>query len=182
MPALASDFRRDPLLRFVVIGVGLWVFWLFLYKLVLQPWGGLDRGVINSLTSIASAILTGLGYEMLPEPRIDLERYIGVQGGSHLWIGDACNGIPLFAAFTVFIIAFPGPWQHKAWFIPAGLLLIHLLNAIRIAALCIVVTYGYGWLEFNHDYTFYVVVYGAVFALWYVWVKRFSGRGKLNAA
>ena len=25
------------------------------------------------------------------------------------------------------------------------------------------------WLEFNHDYTFTVLVYGLVFALWYLW-------------
>jgi exosortase family protein XrtF len=169
-----SATKRDPLVRFLVVGVGLWLAWLLAYHLGLHPWGKLDRAVINSLVSIATFVLEGLGFEMLPEPRIDLERYIGVQGGSHLWIGDPCNGIPLFAVFMVFIIAFPGPWKHKAWFIPAGIALIHLLNALRVAVLCIVVTRGYGWLEFNHDYTFYVVVYGAVFALWYLWVKRFS--------
>jgi hypothetical protein len=25
------------------------------------------------------------------------------------------------------------------------------------------------WLEFNHDYTFTVLIYGLVFALWYLW-------------
>jgi hypothetical protein len=28
-------------------------------------------------------------------------------------------------------------------------------------------------LNFNHDYTFYVIVYGWVFLLWWIWVKRF---------
>lgn len=183
MPRLRSALSlRDPLVRFLVVGVGLWLAWLLAYHLAIHPWGQLDRAVINSLVTIASALLVGLGYQMLPEPRIDLERYIGVEGGSHLWIGDPCNGIPLFAVFTVFIIAFPGPWKSKAWFIPAGIVLVHVLNAIRIAALCIVVTYGYGWLEFNHDYTFYVVVYGAVFALWFIWVKRFSSRSKPTSA
>ena len=175
MPLFSGSLNwRDPLVRFVVVGAGLWLAWLAAYHLALHPWGGLDRAVINNLVAIATVVLEGLGYEMLPEPRIDLERYIGVQGGSHLWIGDACNGIPLFAVFVAFIIAFPGPWKHKAWFIPAGIALIHLLNALRVAVLCVVVTHGIGWLEFNHDYTFYVVVYGAVFGLWYLWVKRFG--------
>ena len=56
-----------------------------------------------------------------------------------------------------------------------GIAVVHLLNGLRVAALCIVVTQGYRWLEFNHDYTFYVVVYGAVFALMWLWVRRFSG-------
>lgn len=175
VPAPASGLLTDPLKRFLIVGVGLWLLWLAAYHLAIHPAGTLDRAVINSLVAIATALLTLLGFEMLPEPRIDLERYIGVQGGSHLWIGDPCNGIPLFAVFAVFIIAFPGPWRHKALFIPAGIVLIHLLNALRVAVLCIVVTFGYGWLEFNHDYTFYVVVYGAVFGLWYLWVRRFSG-------
>ncbi|MFN3875792.1 MAG: hypothetical protein ACK4L7_07770 [Flavobacteriales bacterium] len=174
-PPRLSGLLKDPLLRFIALGTGLWLAWLLAYHQLIHPWGGLDRAFINSLVAVASALLKGLGYELLPEPRADLERYIGVQGGSHLWIGDRCNGIPLIAAFTVFIAAFPGPLRHKAWFIPAGALLIHLLNAIRIAALAIVVTYGYEWLNFNHDYTFYIVVYGAVFALWWLWVKHFSG-------
>jgi exosortase family protein XrtF len=164
----------DPVLRFLAIAGLLFLGWQLLYHGVLHPWGGLDRWVINGLVGLASVLLVALGYEMLPEPRIDLERYIGVQGGSHLWIGDPCDGIPLFAVFAIFIIAFPGPLRHKLWFIPAGILLIHLLNAIRVAALCIVVTISYDWLNFNHDYTFYIVVYGAIFLLWALWVRRFG--------
>lgn len=166
---------KDPFSRFLVMAISLWLGWLILYHQWIHPWGGLDRLVINHLVDIAGSLLTSLGYELLPEPRIDLERYIGVQGGSHLWIGDPCDGIPLFAVFSVFVLAFPGPWRHKAWFIPLGIVVVHLLNGMRVAALCIVVTQGYRWLEFNHDYTFYVVVYGAVFALMWLWVRRFSG-------
>lgn len=173
-PALIRAFK-DPFSRFVLVGIGLWLGWLLLYHQWIHPWGALDRLVINSLMDLSGALLTAFGYELLPEPGIDLERYIGVQGGSLLWIGDPCNGIKIFAVLAVFVIAFPGPWRHKAWFIPAGIALVHLLNAIRVAVLCIVVTQGYGWLEFNHDYTFYVVVYGAVFGLMWLWVRRFSG-------
>lgn len=173
--ALWNSIRRDPLVRFLAVAVLLYVLWQFLYEGVLHPWGRLDRLVIDNLVGLASLLLTTLGFEMLPEPRIDLERYIGVQGGTHLWIGDRCDGIPLFAVFAIFIIAFPGPWRQKLWFIPLGILLIHLLNAVRVAALCIVVTISYDWLNFNHDYTFYIVVYGAVFLLWVLWVRRFSG-------
>ncbi|MBK9176772.1 MAG: archaeosortase/exosortase family protein [Flavobacteriales bacterium] len=178
--ALPARLWADPLLRFLIVAIGLYISWQFLFHGLLHPWGQLDRWTINSLVQLATVLLTALGYEMLPEPRVDLERYIGVQGGSHLWIGDPCNGIPLFAVFSIFIIAFPGPWRHKAWFIPVGLALIHLLNAIRVAVLCMVVTISYDWLNFNHDYTFYIVVYGAVFLLWYIWVARFSGWRELK--
>ncbi|MBK7382259.1 MAG: archaeosortase/exosortase family protein [Flavobacteriales bacterium] len=185
MNALRSGLVRtwnDPLLRFLVLGIGSYLLWQLFYEQVLHPWGRLDRTVINGLVWAATVMLEGLGYEMLPEPRVDLERYIGVQGGSHLWIGDPCNGVSLFAVFAIFIIAFPGPWRHKAWFIPGGILLIHLMNAIRVVVLCIVVTKSYDLLNFNHDYTFYVVVYGGVFLLWYLWVTRFSGLKKARSA
>jgi hypothetical protein len=39
-----------------------------------------------------------------------------------------------------------------------------------------VVTIDYELLNFNHDYTFYVVVYGWVFLLWWAWVKYFPRR------
>ncbi len=91
-----------------------------------------------------------------------------------LWIGDPCNGISLFAVFSIFLLAYPGPWKHKAWFLPLGLLSIHVLNMLRIVVLCIVVTVDYELLNFNHDYTFYIIVYGWVFGLWYLWVKRYA--------
>lgn len=38
-----------------------------------------------------------------------------------------------------------------------------LINALRVAALCIIVKYDYELLNFNHDYTFYARLYGWVF-------------------
>ncbi|MBK9536974.1 MAG: hypothetical protein IPO10_17715 [Flavobacteriales bacterium] len=61
------------------------------------------------------------------------------------------------------------------------MVIIHLINVLRIIALSIIVTINYELLNFNHDYTFYVVVYGCVFILWYVWVKRFAPLSELKA-
>lgn len=168
---------RDPLLRFLFIAASLYLAWYLLYALVLHPWGGLDRAVIASLISVSGTILTMLGYELIPEPaNAENIRTIGVEGGHLLWIGDPCNGVGLFAVFLIFLIAYGGPWRHKLWFGTLGLLSIHLVNALRVAALCIVVSINYEWLNFNHDYTFYVIVYGWVFLLWYIWVRRFARR------
>jgi exosortase family protein XrtF len=165
---------RDPLLRFLVVAAALYIGWYLLYSLVIHPWGKLDRAVIDNLMWVSGGLLTLLGFTLLPEPGIDNNRYIGIEGGHHLWIGDPCNGVSLFAVFLIFLIAYAGPWRHKLWFGALGLLVIHLINAIRVAALAIIVSYDYELLNFNHDYTFYVVVYGCVFLLWFWWVKRFS--------
>ena len=77
--------KRDPLLRFLVLAAGLYVVWYLLYELIVHPWGRLDRAVIDSLMVISGGLLQGIGYELIPEPAFDLNRYIGVQGGSQLW-------------------------------------------------------------------------------------------------
>ena len=168
--------KRDPLLRFLVFAAGLYLAWYLLYEILIHPWGFIDRMVIDSLMVISGGLLQGLGYELIPEPAFELNRYIGVQGGSQLWIGDPCNGVSLFAVFIIFLLAYPGPWKHKLWFGAVGLLSIHLINAVRIASLCIITTIDYELLNFNHDFTFYVIVYSWVFGLWLAWIKWFGPR------
>jgi exosortase family protein XrtF len=168
---------RDPVVRFLILGGLGYLAWYLLYELWLHPWGVLDAAVIDNLIATSGSVLGSLGYTLIPEPpNAENIRTIGVQGGHLLWIGDPCNGVGLFAVFSLFVLAFPGPWRHKAWFLPVGLLSIHLINVARIVTLCIVVTIDYELLNFNHDYTFYVIVYGWVFLLWWAWVKFFSLR------
>lgn len=181
MSASRPPGLKDPLVRFLVTGVLLYVSWRLLYDLVIHPWGVLDRAVIDNLMLLSGGILEALGFTLLPEPSMDTNRYLGVQGGSMLWIGDPCNGVSVFAVYIIFLLAYPGRWNLKLLFIIGGVLLIHLLNALRIVALCYIVTIDYELLNFNHDYTFYVIVYGVVFLLWYVWVTRFASRA-MNTA
>ena len=181
-PARSPGFGvvfRDPVVRFLVVAGLLYAAWFLLYSFVLHPWGKLDHAVIDSLIATAGVVLQLLGYDLIPEPvNADNIRTIGVEGGHLLWIGDPCNGVGLFAVYLIFLIAYGGPWRHKAWFGVLGLLSIHLVNALRVAALCIIVSINYEWLNFNHDYTFYVIVYGWVFLLWYIWVKRFANTAR----
>jgi len=166
---------ESPILRFLILCAVLFIAWFLSYEFWIHPNGTLDLALIDNLIDISGGILILLGYNLIPEP-INAEqiRTIGVDGGHLLWIGDPCNGLSLFAVFFIFMLTYPGPWKHKAWFIPFGLLTIHLINALRIVALCIIVTIDYELLTFNHDYTFYVIVYGWVFLLWYIWSKKFA--------
>lgn len=166
---------HNPVVRFVSLAGGFYLAWYLLYELVLHPAGILDAALIDGLIRLSGRMLEATGHELIPEP-YDAGgiRTIGVQGGHLLWIGDACNGAGLFAVFLAFLVGYPGPWRHKLWFGAVGLLTIHVINAARIAALCMIVKIDYELLNFNHDYTFYVVVYGWVFLLWYIWVKRFG--------
>jgi len=178
-PPTRAVVKGDPVIRFLFLAAALYLGWYLLYEFLLRPHGGLDRAVIDSLMAWSSGILTLLGQELIPEP-VNAEhiRTIGVQGGHLLWIGDPCNGVGLFAVFLIFLTAYPGPWKHKIWFGALGLFSIHLINALRVVALCLIVKVDYELLNFNHDYTFYVVVYGWVFLLWAIWVRYFAPTSK----
>jgi len=167
-----SAVLNNPFARFLITGIVLYVIWSLIYHFWLDPIDIIDRPVIDSLIGITGYILRAVGYETIPiqDPSIQV-RVAGIDGTTGVWVGDPCNGISLFALFIIFVVAYPGKWKHRLWFIPIGLLSIHLLNAVRIASLAIVLKYHPEWLNFNHDYTFTILVYSWVFFLWYTWTR-----------
>ncbi|CAN5121038.1 hypothetical protein BH09BAC5_BH09BAC5_08020 [soil metagenome] len=170
---LSSSERR--ILKFVLLFLGIYLCWMMLYEWLIHPWGKLDTLVINDSSQWALFLLEKMHFPTFigNNPTI---RTIGIDGTHGLWIGDPCNGISLFALFVSFIIAYPGSWKHKLWFIPAGITLIHTMNVIRITSLCIIVLKKPQWLAFNHTYLWQVVMYGFLFLLWFIWIKKFSAQ------
>lgn len=181
---MKKDFLKNPVTRFLLLFILLYGGWYILYELVLHPWGKLDKLVINNSIFLTKELLQILGYAVIsydyqaPETGSEVIRTVGIDGSSGVWIGDPCNGLILFALFTSLIISFPGPAKHKLWFIPLGLIIIHFANIIRIASLSLIVFYKREYLEFNHDYTFKILVYTVIFLIWVYWVNRWSGLKK----
>jgi exosortase family protein XrtF len=165
--------REKRIIRFLALFLGLYAGWMMLYQWVIHPWGKLDTLVINDSSLWSLWLLEVLGFETFQGTHETI-RTIGIAGTHGLWIGDPCNGLTLFALFSLFILAYPGKWKHKLWYIPVGITLIHLLNIIRITALCIITQKAPQWLDFNHTYLFQIVMYGFIFLLWYIWITKFS--------
>lgn len=173
---MLKRFFANPLYRFLTIAGLLLISWNLLYDEYLHENTMLDRYVVDNLIFFSSIILEAMGYDLMPSPPAAQQiRTIGIDGSIGVWIGDPCNGIALFALFLIFMLAYPGPVSKKLWYIPLGLLIIHAVNIIRIVALTIIVYIDYNWLDFNHNYTFYLFVYSAVFLLWYFWAFKISG-------
>jgi len=164
-------FLSDPLVKFLFYGFSLYLIWLGLYEWWIHPAVVIDRAVINNTLLFSQKILEWMGYVVERSG----ERLLYIKGTSGLFIGDSCNGISLFALFSIFIIAFPGKPTAKLFFIPLGVLIIHLLNVFRVVALAIIQTHSYAWTEFNHTYTFTIFIYFCIFGLWMIWVNKFSG-------
>lgn len=87
---------------------------------------------------------------------------------------EGCNSISIIILFLAFMIAFAGEWKRTTFYIFAGSVLIYSVNLIRIVILSVGL-YHYPWRrEILHTVIFPLIIYGIVFLLWMVWVRRFT--------
>ncbi|MDP4826677.1 MAG: exosortase/archaeosortase family protein [Flavobacteriales bacterium] len=179
---MSLKFRENPLLRFLVFGTSAYIFWYILYEFILRGKTHFDECIVDNIVRGVEIFLSFLGYSLIAYNDPVWKTHVGIQDSLGVTVGAPCDGIVLFALFAIFIFAFPGPIKHKAWFIPAGIIAIHVLNILRVAALAIIVDINPSWLDFNHDYTFTIIVYGAVIGLWYLWIQKFSPLKKVSNA
>lgn len=85
----------------------------------------------------------------------------------------SCSGIKQMLQFLLLMLLYPGPWKHKAWYIPLGIVLIHLTNVLRLTGLCIVMANWPEHWKTAHDYPFRIIFYVVIFFLWVIWNDRF---------
>ena len=81
------------------------------------------------------------------------------------------------------MLIFPGPWKHKAWFIPAGLVIIEWTNVVRICGILIaqIPWPGPNTFHIAHDYVFKAFFYFIIFLMWVLWVEKFKNKQLNNS-
>ncbi len=87
---------------------------------------------------------------------------------------EGCNGISIIILFVSFVIAFSGKLKTTVLYVIGGSLLLHVLNMLRIAILCVLLYYFPEREPILHRVFFPLFIYGAVFMLWIVWIRKFS--------
>ena len=87
---------------------------------------------------------------------------------------EGCNGMSVIVLFVSFVIAFSGKIKATVLYIICGSLLIYVLNLIRIALLCILLYYFPKKEPILHGVFFPLFIYGVVFMLWLIWIRKFS--------
>ena len=95
-------------------------------------------------------------------------------------IVEGCNAISIIILFISFVVAFSGKLKTTLLFIFGGSLLIYTLNVVRIAALSALIFYFPKQESFLHGVIFPLYIYGVVFLLWLVWVRKFSRYASKN--
>ena len=167
---MLRSLLKNPVVRFLLTILVLYILWYLIYDLWLHPNETIDLWVIDLTIFLSRFILEHLGYTVFT----GAERLIGVDGTGGLWIGDNCNGITLFARFAIFILAYRGLIRTKIIFVFLGILSLELLNVIRVTVLAILDTHSRTWTEFNHTYTFNILIYAYIFSLWMLWVNKYA--------
>lgn len=101
-------------------------------------------------------------------------RLISFENGGFIGINESCSGVKPMIQFVLLFLIFPGPWKKKLWFIPMGLIIVHITNLFRIIGLSVVtVTIPQYW-DFSHDYLFRPFFYVVIFLLWVWWAEKLS--------
>ena len=169
-PSQPTSANNHLLFRFLLVAAAMYLAWFFGYEQWLAHDGRLDAALCQNIARSSVAVLQTMGFAAtLSAPNLVL-----MAGEPSVIVGAPCNGLVLYALFTGFVLAFPGPWLRKLWFIPAGVAFIWLLNLVRVAALAINHHYSHQTVDFNHHYTFTFIVYAFIFGLWMLWARRIA--------
>lgn len=110
---------------------------------------------------------------------------IDSKGGlARVVIAPECASLKQWMHWLFLMILFPGPWKHKLWYIPAGLVIIEWTNVVRI---CGIMLMQIAWPDIHihllgndintfhlaHDYIFKLFFYLIIFLMWMLWVEKF---------
>lgn len=165
------------LLRFLSVFGGfslLYAVWIKSYGLEADPFSWFVGYNLQGL----------LGSENLRLYPIEGYAAIGLDylGSNSVSLFEGCNGIAVFILFFAFVFAFKGRWSDLIWFVPLGIVVIHLFNLARLVALIMLAEQGHDALfHFMHKYLFSLVIYAGVFLMWVFWVRLALKRNKQKA-
>ena len=94
-------------------------------------------------------------------------------GWARVIIAPDCACLKQWMHWLFLMILFPGPWKHKLWYIPVGLVIIEWTNAIRICGILMMQIPWPNSFPLAHDYIFKVFFYLVIFLMWVLWVEKF---------
>jgi len=164
-----------PTILFLVKFVGIYVVGNFLYGLYVTAYEPSPDPATRWVTDQSAVVLTVCGWPTEAEDSVNKPTtHLKYKSKNVLAVFEGCNGINTIIIFIAFLIAFGPLSTNLLWFIPVGLLVIHLVNLGRIALLFWVVVYHPDYMYFMHKYFFTAILYVVIFMLWVWWVRTFA--------
>ncbi|MBT8253464.1 MAG: exosortase family protein XrtF [Flavobacteriaceae bacterium] len=176
MKALFKKYKT--VIQFILTFLSVYFVLTFAYKTYLDLSDG-DRfypDFITNLTARQSEVLIdALGYEadVIPHEAEPSMKLI-INNKFVARVVEGCNSVSIIILFMSFIVAFKDTAKRMIIYLLAGSVLIYAVNLIRIVILSVGL-YHYPWRrEILHTVIFPLIIYGLVFMLWMIWVRRFT--------
>lgn len=86
-------------------------------------------------------------------------------------VAPKCLALEPSALFAACVLCFPSSWRSKAWGLIAGLVVIHVANALRMVALYFVGARNPGFWHTAHIHVSQPLMVLLVVALWLAWLE-----------
>lgn len=160
-----------PTILFVVKFLGIYLIGNILYGFYITSYYPTADPATEWVTKQTAGILNQIDPPVVAYKKANKAMVIIKQVKPIVGVFEGCNGLNVVIVFLAFVIAF-GP-MHKSmiWFLPLGILIIHLTNIFRIGALFFISRDYPHQLYFFHKYFLTAFMYGVVFILWFVWLR-----------
>lgn len=170
--------RYAPVIRFIFTFLGAYLLLALLYNIYLQNFesGSFYPDYLTHLVAVQSeAVVSALGYDsQLRSGYPEATMHLMVEGKFVARIIEGCNAASIIILFVSFMLAFSGKIKITLLFSLAGAVVIYVTNILRIAFMAIGI-YEYPWhAHFLHTIAFPLVIYGAVFLLWVLWITIYT--------
>ena len=180
------------------VNVGLFIILIISFHYLYLGWQALDYWPVGKLVYNLMLWSVDLVYSqscwVLDHIfRIDITTFSGTRlitaidskgGLARVVIAPECASLKQWMHWLFLMILFPGPWKHKLWYIPVGLVIIEWTNVVRI---CGILLMQIAWPDIHihlfgndintfhlaHDYIFKLFFYLIIFLMWMLWVEKF---------
>ena len=166
--------------------VGLFFILIFSFHFLFIIWEGPMnywpiRGTIDKLFAWASALL-------FDQSTWTLEHIFGIDfftSGqtiaflnhedtySYVTVAPECTSLKQWMHWLFLMLIFPGPWKHKAWYIPLGLVIVEFTNVVRVVGIALFLRPFPHDFALAHDVIFKIMFYVVIFLMWMIWVECF---------
>lgn len=177
---LKTYWLQNPALRFIAVFLGLFtlLYYFNLFVIGITSEGNyysafLDNNLnyISALRSlllnISSRLLEGMGYQVFTS---EYTLHVKDHGGFN--IVYSCLGFGVMSFFVAFVVAYPKSLKSKLSFIPAGLILIQVLNIIRFIVMALFYLKNRNFLGMiDHHAVYNTILYLILIAAIYVWIN-----------
>lgn len=161
------NWLKSDIAIFLYKVLGIYILWYLIYELWLLPAGWLDEWLCLNVAQMGHDFLQLFGYEAFVNGR-----HVGVTGTAGVLLINGCSGISAIGLFIGFVVAYPGRWVPRAFFIITGIGIIYLVNVIRIVGLTITLAEWPNLFDFMHDYSSTALFYIVIFGLWMIWANN----------